>query len=525
MAIEMLRASRREVLLSLGTTATAALLSTRASQAAGQTQAGPALLSGRVLDASAHERDRGAAGIPNVMVSNGCDVALTGADGSWTLPARGDGRVFVVKPAHWSYATRSGVPDFWLSSAGGQTTGFDFFLRKQIEPARFSAVLVADSQAANAQELEYVRSDLARGLAGVDAAFALHHGDAMGDQLSLLPAYRDLVAQTGLVWHHCPGNHDMDLSSPGAHGAFETWRRVMGPTHYAFQYAGATFIVLNNVEYLGHGASAPDGRIYRGHIGAEQLAFVANVLKHVGKDQLVVVSMHIPLVSFENPGSAADTTADRQALMALLSEFPYTVSFAGHSHTTEHHYLGRDDQFVRETPHHHHVLTALCGSWWSGPPDERGIPRSDSRDGSPRGFHVLNVDGERYVTEFHPLSVDAQARASVRKNQILVTTGGEGRSADNVHLLVDVFDGGPRTSVVCELPGGTCVSLARTPRTDPYIVDSYADHKPLLKPWVVASPSSHIWTASLAAFPQPAQECVIRVRSEYGDEQLLRLTI
>ena len=43
----------------------------------------------------------------------------------------------------------------------------------------------------------------------------------------------------------------------------ETWKKVFGARHYAFQHAGATFLVLDNVEYFGQAS----GR-YRGSLGA-----------------------------------------------------------------------------------------------------------------------------------------------------------------------------------------------------------------------------------------------------------------
>ncbi len=50
------------------------------------------------------------------------------------------------------------------------------------------------------------------------------------------------------------------------------------------------------------------------------------------------------------------------------------------------------------------MLTAVSGSWWSGPYDRRGIACADSRDGTPHGFHVLSVDGARYTTRYVPAS-------------------------------------------------------------------------------------------------------------------------
>ena len=48
------------------------------------------------------------------------------------------------------------------------------------------------------------------------------------------------------------------------------------------------------------------------------------------------------------------------------------------------------------------MLTALSGSWWSGPFDHRGVASADSRDGTPNGFHILSIDGTSYATRFVP---------------------------------------------------------------------------------------------------------------------------
>lgn len=498
--------TRREVLLHLGAVAAATSLLSPTAQGAGNQ------VHGRVLN-----RQSGA-GLPGVMVSNGRDVVVTGSKGAWTLPASGGDTIFVIKPAQWSYTDAAGMPQF--SKRVDALAGIEdctFYLEPRQENAIFEVALLADTQAANAQELDYVRREIEAAVTPGAYAFAINHGDLMGDDLRLLGAYRDIVSKTGMLWHHCPGNHDMDLSSTTGEGAFATWRREVGPTCYAFQYGEATFILLNNVEYLGAGAEPLDGRLYRGRIGADQLTFVRNVLGHVPDDQLVVVSMHIPLTSFENPDAPGDNTSDRAKLMDLLSRFPHTVSFSGHSHTTEHHYLGAEEGFALEHQHHHHVLTAFCGSWWGGPLNSKGIPVSDSRDGSPRGFHVLCVDGNRYATRFVPLGdcPDRDMRIGVDDRP---------DAAPQKTLLVDVFDGGPKTKIRCSLPAAQgSIELTREAIPDPHIVESYARHRDLLKPWVSAAPSSHIWTAPLPA--RPPGEITLHVTNEYGVEKLLQVEI
>jgi hypothetical protein len=496
-------------------------------------------------------RTDGSAGIPGVMVSNGRDVVLTREDGRWSLPVEDGDSVFVIKPPHWSLPLVEGVPAFHhlhqpggtparlgLTFAGLDATGalpasIDFGLRRSKEMDRFEVALVADTQPGDIHELGYVRDDTLAAVQALKPAFAISHGDVMGDDLSLFPRYRAMLGATGVPWHHCPGNHDMNLDSPSNRFAFETWKREIGPTHYAFQHAGATFILLNNVVYYGKDKAPRGQRGYRGLIGERQLRFVENVLRHTPRHHLVVVSMHIPLVSFEDARNPADNTADRRRLLKILSRHPRTVSFSGHSHTTEHHYFGREAGFSGTVPHHHHVLTAACGSWWSGPKDHRGIPVSDSRDGSPRGIHVLAVDGSNYTTRFVPTG-----QPSARQMRVVVSSRGcadpsvafpiTALEGAPTQVTVDVFDGGPRTHVELELEGlGLApIEMVRTAATDPYVVEMFSRHADLCKSWVKPAVSSHVWSASLPCGIGPgAYRLVARARDQYGREHTERRTL
>jgi 3',5'-cyclic AMP phosphodiesterase CpdA len=104
----------------------------------------------------------------------------------------------------------------------------------------------------------------------------------------------------------------------------------------------------------------------RPRIGERQLAFIANVLKETPTDRLVVVLMHIPLRTYLDPDEPAMNTADRAELLGLLGGRP-SVSFSGHTHTTEHHYFGAEDENPGSVPHHHHVMTAVSGSGGAAP--------------------------------------------------------------------------------------------------------------------------------------------------------------
>jgi C terminal of Calcineurin-like phosphoesterase/Calcineurin-like phosphoesterase len=531
------RPTRRELIAMGG----AAVLST--SFASGSTL-GSELVQGLVF----HDRSQsgrripGDPGIAGVLVSNGHDVVATDRDGIWRLPLTPGDQVFIVKPPQWATPRRpNGAPLFSHRYTGVAGEALDFPLTPIEEPARFEALLVTDTQPQTSRELDYLRDSILIAAANSRAAFAINHGDVVFDDLSLYPRYLNLVHMTGMPWHHCPGNHDMDRQARRADQCFATWQDTFGPTHYAFQFAGATFILLNNVEPVFQGPDVTS-HAYRGFIGARQLAFVGNLLAHVPRDHLVVVSMHIPLVGFDDPSDPSGTTRDRHALLALLSGRPNTLTLAGHTHTTEHHYLGASEGFGGPGLHHHHVLTAACGSWWSGPFDAMGLPVSDSRDGTPKGFHVLSVDGNTYSTRFIPVGHvgDARMRISIEGARDASDSTDSKRAQrerlfpvlaldqlGEAHIVVNVFDGGPRTRVLCRvISAGDALRVdAHPPFTmlhrsvcDPFTVEAYCRHKNELKPWVEPSVASHIWTA-----PLPRSLCagsyrlLVTVDDEYGD--------
>src|SRR3984893_2495139 len=303
----------------------------------------------------------------------------------------------------------------------------------------------------------------------------------MFDDLSLYGRYNRIIGQIGLPWWKLGGNHDLNFEAPDSRYSRETFKRVFGANYYAFEYGDALFLMLDNVEYLGTDSAKPRraGK-YRGFFGERQLAFAANALRETPSARLVVAVMHIPLRNYLDPDDPSFNTADRAEFLALLGG-RNAVSFAGHTHTTEHHYFSQEDGFSGTTPHHHHVLTAVSGSWWSGPLDRRGIASADSRDGTPHGFHVLSIDGAGYTTRFVPanepdarqmrISLDADfhfGRDSIR-DFWMGQLQGSPLSKDQLAaatLIVNVFDGGPKTTVEYRIgTGGTCDEDAKAARS------------------------------------------------------------
>ncbi len=155
------------------------------------------------------------------------------------------------------------------------------------------------------------------------AAFGITAGDIMFDDLSLYPRLNRIVGQIGIPWYNIGGNHDLNYEAPDAKYARETFKRTYGPPYYAFEYGGALFLMLDNVDYLGVDPKRPySAGAYEGRIGERQLAFIANVLKETPADKLIVTAMHIPLRNYLDPNDPSTNTADRADFLKLLAGRP-----------------------------------------------------------------------------------------------------------------------------------------------------------------------------------------------------------
>ncbi len=294
--------------------------------------------------------------------------------------------------------------------------------------------------------------------------------------------------------------------------------------------------MLDNIQYLGNGESDPadvrgTGR-YIAKIGRRQLDWLAAELRHVPEDKLVFLGMHAPLASYLGDGPGINT-ADRRELFGLLKGRPNLYAVAGHTHTTEHHYFGREDGFAGPGELHHHVLSTVSGAWWSGPFDTRGVPTSDQRDGTPNGFHVLTVDGTKLTVRYKAAGAPADYQMRImfdvvhhglRKDGMRDFRHGQlfdGRfSVDQVpaaDILVNLFDGGPRSEVAFRIDDGEYLPMRRVRRRDPYLVELHARNAETKKSWVKAEPSSHIFVAGLPDDLGPGVYTVsVRATDEFG---------
>jgi hypothetical protein len=370
-------------------------------------------------------------GIPDIAVSNGQEVVITEEDGSYTLPARDDMSVFVSTPNDWAVPLdEDNIPQMAyehkpegsppLRFGGLEPTGplpeaINFPMVPTQPTDDFSCVVMGDTQPYSNTEVGYVRDSIVNDLLSQDlddAQCMLLLGDVMGDDLGLLPRFKQVMGAAGLPQYYIHGNHDYDFDATDDADSADTWRREYGPPYYSFDIGQVHFVVLDNVVYpctdedQPANCNDPESPAYNGRITDRQMEWLANDLAHVDEDTLVVLNHHIPLVSFIDNAQETHQTDNAQELYELL-EGREVVSLSGHTHTLEQllpgeSYAGWSQAVgVDELPFHHVVAGAPSGAWYSGDLDWDGVPMSLGRLGEPRGYMVFEFSGADYTESYY----------------------------------------------------------------------------------------------------------------------------
>lgn len=532
-------------------------------------------------------RDAGEPGLPGVCVSNGHEVVQTGGDGSYQLPAYNEMALFVIKPSGYAAPLdERNIPQFFylhqpdgspaqiheypgLDPTGPLPAAVDFPLEKSPEPDSFRAVIMGDTQVYTDREIEYLRNSIVREAAMEEAALVVAMGDNVGDRLSLYPRYLEAMKGIGKPLYLVPGNHDMNLDAEDPEHAFETFKREFGPPYYAFNYGKVHFVVLNSVVYPSPLYSNAGEKHIHGEIGAAQMAWLANDLRHVPADHLIVLNMHIPLISFIDRAAPSQQVANRQALYDLL-EGRQVVALGGHTHTLEHYLAGDEEEgWGQPTPIDQIIVGAACGSWWAGDLDASGVPMAYQRLGAPRGYMLFSFQGGTYETLYKAAGqpVEKQMHMAFKTRSFddwygrLWDWANQPQSARPPHppvtpkdlpdqgrisqaeltttpLVANVWNGTRDSVVMCRYDDGPAVAAVQDREIgDPHVLRlqayswRYAEGFELfngatygpappqpLDPWMHVRMSTHIWRCALPGDLAPgSHRATVSTTDQYGN--------
>jgi len=321
------------------------------------------------------------------LVSDGYRVTRTDGDGSYRLPvdAQSGRFVFVTTPrGFWTEkfyqsidaATAIGRADFEFKPVP-QEDRFDFVFitdmhleKPEIGVPKFKASLAEINRLQPEPVLIWAQGDI-----------CLQGGSGS--------AYVDGLATVTMPVRNGAGNHEMMLKEDNPRGAFE---QLFGPTYYSFDWGGIHCVVLDGNKPI---PGQEGWQAVHGAVEGRELAWLAADLAAQPRGKPIIVGVHIPVVSTyperrqHSPDDAPYweiTNADQ--LTNLFARFGVRLVLQGHMHENERATV-QGVEYVESM--------SLSGSWWkSGRELERGV------DGSPRGYRIISVDGDRVSHRFHP---------------------------------------------------------------------------------------------------------------------------
>lgn len=445
-------------------------------------------------------------GVEGVAVSNGVQVVLTDKNGRYSLPVQDGQTIFVIKPSGYQTAFNSNnLPQFYyhhkpngspaeFKYKGSAPTGelpkeLNFPIYQQNESKNFDILVFGDPQPYTEKELDYFKRGIVNEVKNTkkNAVLGISLGDLVGDNLSLQKPYADVMKEIGLPWYNVMGNHDMNYDAGEDHLSDETFEANFGPANYSFNYGNVHFIILDDILY----PDPRDGKGYWGGFREDQLKFIENDLKLVDKNKLIVVSFHIPL---EHHNEDNFRNADRQKLFDFLQPFENVLLLSAHTHIQQQIFYGKKAGWKGAKDLHEYNVGTTCGDWYSGTPDDAGLPTSTMRDGTAKGYSFISFSDNQYKVKYKTAGKPEDYQIQLYVPKVIPYP-----SKTSTRVLANFFMGSKKDKVEYRIDSGNWEAMEYDETVDPNFAlsvfkwDSTQNLFPGRRP---SNPemSKHIWT-------------------------------
>lgn len=386
-----------------------------------------ATVSGTVLD------QRGLP-VEGVVVSDGLLTTLTDESGNYALDSDLSKRRFVqvTIPAAYEIPVKDGIPQFWQRIPEGSTkvrADFTLTARRKAAP-RYTILMTADpqirSRSARYDNFAFhsidMYEDMCRDLRETAASitdrpvYGISLGDLVHNDMSLYPTYCAGIADFDFPVFSVIGNHDHVQNAATDREAVKKFEEYLGPTCYSVELGELHFIFLDNIVMKNNTLDPNNVGAYSDGLSDEAYSWLCNDLKYVDKDRTVMLCAHSSM--FRKPDSEpADRDRHGPDYASRLAQYRCVHSWAGHSHINFNYAYSAEEPAPKFPNVESHILARSTGALW--------LNESMSSDGTPRGYMVVEVDGEAVSWYYKPYSYENDVPSGLdRSHQIRVYAPG-----------------------------------------------------------------------------------------------------
>ena len=387
-----------------------------------------------------------------VVVSDGVNVITTNERGEYQMQSLDRQHVFVSVPADCQVPVENGFYKFYKTIDLSQDAAIQLNFDLHSAPVKtdFTLLTLADVQIGTDKDVSMLDDILANSgwknyvasLTGNMVGISL--GDICWNAPALYDTYRSRIAQLGVPMLSVIGNHDHDKGGTGDITTDKDYRNAMGPTYYSLYIGDWHFVVLDDVLYTTHSD-------YAATITDQQLAWLKEDLKYVDKSKSILIGLHIPTIRRNTTGHVTNN----QDLYDLVKDYAQVQILSGHLHNNQHMDIAPN---IKESS-----IGAVMGAWWNG---------LICNDGSPRGYSVLNMEGNRVVNnryygcetpEDYQIKIYLPSEATFRGGRVAGTIASPAdakpRLQDDETVLINVFYWHTDWTVEVQVDGGSWVAL------------------------------------------------------------------
>ncbi len=435
------------------------------------------------------------AGISNVPVTDGVTIVKTDKKGKFTLVTTSERDfVYYTLPSGYDSPIIDGVPVFYKpirKDINLQNINFEIVKSEKSQQSH-TFIAWADPQVLEMEEFDQLKAvvqDINSTVKEISNQVPVHAiclGDLVFDRLNFYDDYKRIVSQTGLPFYQVIGNHDMDYNKRSDELSAVSYSAKFGPAYYSFNKGLIHYVVLKDVFYYGFSYR------YIGYINEMQLSWLEQDLAGVKPGSTVIVGIHIPTVDISpvknDISSLSGSVMNKDALFKILSPFN-THILAGHSHTQWN---------TSVAPNlFEHVHAAASGAWWQG---------EVSVDGSPQGYTVYEVDGDKLTWYFKGVNKD-------RNDQFkMYPPGTEEKYPDCV--VVNVYNYDPAWKVVWYENDKLIGKMEQYWGKDPLANELYQPGKNKKHSWLSADETNHLFKARVR---DPKARIAVEVTDRFGN--------
>lgn len=382
--------------------------------------------------------------VAGVLVSDGIQTTETDENGNYQLFSDLTLRrfVFITIPAEYEVPSKNGIPQFWqrIPETEKQFKA-DFTLMKRTGTGdRYTILMTADPQirARTAGTDQYLfhsidmYEDMCRDMKELAASIAdrpvysICLGDMVHNNMALWEDYCAGIKDFTFPVFHVIGNHDHIQNAANDVQAVAEYEKYLGPTNYAVDLGRIHYIFLDNIEMTDNSALAASATgAYKNGLSEEAVEWLRGHLSHVDKDKTLMVCGHTSL--YKKIGyDPSESDLNASVYTGLLSAYKFVHAWAGHNHEYYNYAYAAEEASPKYPNVESHILGRSTGML--------GLNASVTADGGPRGYLVIDVDGENIAWKFRAcgyeegrkleeVSADWQLRAYAPDEQGWYATG------------------------------------------------------------------------------------------------------